>query len=167
MVLWASSACWIEDSNFTTSLRVFNSGSVFAKNCVIEFISAEGNSSSNIRDSQVNSYISIIGQSKIWLIHCSVDSLDAAGNSTAWLISSSVGAFSEGENSSILVGWELPLIGIIAFHYTLMPTIQIVVMTILGVILAVIAFVAITLWEKKHVKDKGKNTEKDKSAPAE
>lgn len=157
VVVWANSVVWIENSTLEIGLRVFNDGTGFVTDSTVGFVTADGFATLTIRSSKVVSYVLLSGISRVSLIHCSVENVNTGGNSTAWLIDSSVEAISEYDNSSILIGWELPLFGIIAFHYTFIPTLRIIMITLTGVIVFIVLLVIIIKWRKRRSKPKSSN----------
>jgi hypothetical protein len=72
----------------------------------------------------------------------SVDQISAYGNAFALLIESSAGSIKTEDNATVLVGWQLPLFGVVTLPYGWIPIVQlslvVVVITIIVIALLVL-----------------------------
>lgn len=77
-----------------------------------------------VRDSQVVYEASAQGNSTAWLTNVSASRVSALHNSTLWLINSHTGEIDTRDQGKVYVGWQLPLLGLIAVPHTWLPILQ-------------------------------------------
>lgn len=142
IVLRNEASVQIDNSTITGGFRTFDNCDVYASNCEISYVTADGPLTLHIRDSSINSSITASGNSKIWLLHSSADKL-YIDNSTIWLIGSSIGTITVSNSARILVGWELPLIGIVAFPMESLTWIKMCLLVTCAISVIIVIYVII------------------------
>jgi hypothetical protein len=159
VVAWGNAVVWIENSTLENGLRGFYNCTVSARDSTVGFVTAEQYSTLTLRSCKVVSYVLAANETKVWLIHSSAENVMTAGESTVWLIDSSVEAINEYDNSSIQIGWELPIFGIIAFHYTFIPTLRMIMIALTAVVIFLVVLVIVMRWRRQRGKPKPSNTQ--------
>ncbi len=112
----------IQNSKVGTAQWLWDNSTLRILNSTIYSISFEG-ASLIVRDSRVYD-MWIHGNSTVWLMGVSVSRVVAGGTSTVWLINSYAGKIEARDQGEVYVGWQLPLLGTIAFPHTWLPILQ-------------------------------------------
>jgi len=100
-----------------------------------------------ITNSTVEYAVYIHLNSTAWIENSSVAMVDATGNATVWLIESSVGQVSLEGNARVLLGWYLPLFGLVGVPYQLIPIIQ--AASIMAIVIG-LAAVSYAIWRRRR-----------------
>jgi hypothetical protein len=79
------------------------------------------------------------------ITNTSVDAMSAYNNAFAMLIDSSAGRIVTYDNATVLIGWQLPLFGVVTLPYGLIPIVQ----WSLVVIVIVIVAIALLVWRRR------------------
>jgi len=119
------------------------SGSAHADNATVdiicstvEYINAlDGVSTLYVEDSAVTWRANFLASSSVQFIRSLIAELIAQRNTNIMLIDSYAGSIETHDESTVFVGWHLPLFGLVTMHYTLVPIIQ------LAIPIAIIAIV--------------------------
>jgi len=83
-----------------------------------------GSPAFHIKDSTITARVRLNNDASAWFTRCSIAETSASGNANMFLINSSVERIKTFGNATVLVGWNLPLFGLVIMHYTLVPVLQ-------------------------------------------
>lgn len=150
VVVWVCPEVLIESSTLTDALKTWGATTVRVLDSTIGFVWAGlgvGNVKMTIRRSSLG-YIQTGSESEVWLIKTSLAAVWSGGNSKVWLIDMSEAAIHEFDNARVFIGWELPLFGPIAVHYSVAPIVRLIPLIALGAIGFVVLFVVIIKLQK-------------------
>jgi len=103
-----------------------------------------------VTNSTVEYAVYVHSNSIAWIENSSVAMVRATGNATVWLVESSVGQISLEGNARVLLGWYLPLFGLVGVPYSLIPIIQ--AGSIMTMVIGV-ATVSYTVYPKKKQRE--------------
>ncbi len=84
-----------------------------------------------------------------WLTSCSIAEISAFRNASVFLIDSSAAHIKTKDNATVLVGWNLPLFGLVMMHYTLVPILQ---ASIVMISIAIVVIFLVYLFRKTRRK---------------
>jgi hypothetical protein len=130
----------IENSKVGTSQWLWDNSTIRVLNSTTDSIYFSGGSLI-VRDSIVNHWLQVSGNSTAWLTSVSASRVTARSNATIWLINSHAGAIETSDQGRVYVGWQLPLFGIVTVPYTWVPILQgITVLATLVLIIALLVF---------------------------
>lgn len=108
--------------------------------CEINAIEAYGDSPVlHIKDSTIAWRLGLGSNASAWLTGCSVGEMTAGANASIFLIDSSADCIKTHDDATVLVGWNLPIFGLVMMHHTLVPIVQ------TSIIIILIAIVVISL----------------------
>ena len=113
--------------------------------CEINAIEAYGGSPVlHIKDSTIAWRLGMHGfNASAWLTGCSVGEITAGANASIFLIDSSADSVKTLDDATVLVGWNLPIFGLVMMHHTLVPIVQnsiIIILIAIAVISLVLLF---------------------------
>jgi hypothetical protein len=145
VVTWESSKVVIERVTLNDTIRVFGESTVQVSDSTIKYVTADNSPSLSIRSSIIRSspYIRTGENSDVLLLHMAVKEVWANNSAKIRLIDTSVEALHIFGNATVLVGWDLPIFGIVAFPPLVAFAIQLIALISLGAIIAIISFVLI------------------------
>ena len=153
LVLWGNSfisAQYVTLLNTEFSgVAIFNNSTFEAVHLETNYIRADEGHKVTIRNSKINSWIRAGDNVELWFTRSSAPELSAGGEAKVWLIDSSVGHIEEYGNATVLVGWEVPVLGVIAFHYTIAGIARILLIAIGVTAVLLIIVVTYILWKRR------------------
>jgi hypothetical protein len=145
VVTWESSKVVIERVTLNDTIRVFGESTVQVSDSTIKYVTADNSPSLSIRSSIIRSfpYIRTGENSDVLLLHMAVKEVWANNSAKIRLIDTSVEALHIFGNATVLVGWDLPFFGPVAFPPAVALAIHLIAFILLGAIIAIISFVLI------------------------
>jgi len=135
----------VTNVNITDSkIEIINTGvraSVIVRNSTVTW-RAELSFDSSVRfiESSVAN-VEAYGNSSVRFTMSSVAKIEAHGNANIMLIDSHAGTIETYDDATVLVGWHLPLSGLVTMDHTWVPIIRaIIIITLIAIIIAVLVF---------------------------
>jgi hypothetical protein len=118
----------------------------------VEYINAlEGVPILCVEDSTVTWRANFLASSSVQFTRSSIAELIAQRNTNIILIDCYAESIETRDNSSVFVGWHLPLFGLVTMHYTLVPIIQLVIPI---AIIAIVLTLLVILRKKRSARNK-------------
>lgn len=156
--VWDNSSTSIMNS-VVGLVRTGRSGSdqtiVNITSCEINAIEAYGDSPVlHIKDSTIAWKLFLSSNASAWLTGCSVGDITCMHNASIFLVDSSADSIKTHDDATVLVGWNLPIFGLVMMHHTLVPIVQNSIIIIL-IVIAVISLVFLfrkTRRPTRHIK---------------
>lgn len=145
LFVWNNSTASASDSVIwllRTTFRKSEKTTVNVTNSKIDYIETYGGAPTlDVEDSTVG-HVTINVGAVARFRNTSVDEISASGNAFALLIESSAGSIKTEDNATVLIGWELPLFGMVTLPYGLIPIVQwsLVIVVIAIIVIALLAF---------------------------
>lgn len=151
------------------SVVASESSSVFVSDSIIERVFADENGLIEIENSRVKAGVTFVHNSQLRVLNSTIDHISTYGNSTAlltdvsttrvevrdssavWLIDSNAEEIDVSEQGKVYVGWQLPLLGIIAIPRSWLPILQgIAILAAIVLIIALVVFLN-RRWKRRRL----------------
>jgi len=100
-----------------------------------------------VDDSEVTS-VNFLGNCSALFMDSSVEKMSARGNTRVLLLKTSYGDIETYDNATVLVGWHIPLFGLITIPYTWVPIFQGLLFLIITAVIIVTLVIIIKEWKK-------------------
>lgn len=141
VVAWGSSTVSIENSILSDTLKTYNNCTIRVSASSLRDVSAYGSPKLYFRNSNIRGNVVAGMNSNVWLIRTLAQNVSAGGDSNVWLIDASAEALYEFEKATVFVGWDLPLLGPVSVHHTLVSVVRIIVIIAVAVTVSITLFV--------------------------
>lgn len=136
-----------------TGIRESDQTTVNITGCEINTIQSYGGSPIlHIQASTITSELFFNSNASAWLTDCSIHKITVKTNASVFLIDSSADSIRTYDEATVLVGWNLPIFGLVMMHHTLVPIVQTLII-IIPIAVVVIAMVFLF----KKIKHQGQN----------